>query len=75
VLVCPLYYYQLQYLPDGGNQWCLSNIALDLLYWEMYAVSYQCTAVAIKMASKVGTFFVVVWFDIAVAATGVIWSK
>jgi hypothetical protein len=34
-----------------------SNIALDLLHWEMHAVLYRLTATAIKMASKVGAFF------------------
>ena len=29
---------------------------LDLLYWAMRAVLHHCTAMAIKMASKGGTF-------------------
>jgi hypothetical protein len=31
--------------------------ALDLFHWVMHAVLYRCTAVAIKMASKVVPFF------------------
>ncbi len=31
--------------------------ALDLLHQAMHAVLYRCTAAAIKMASKVGSFF------------------
>jgi hypothetical protein len=34
-----------------------SRRAMNLLHWEMRAVLYQCTAMAIKMASKVGAFF------------------
>jgi hypothetical protein len=34
-----------------------STNAVDLIYWAMRAVSYRCTATAIKMASKVVTFF------------------
>jgi hypothetical protein len=34
-----------------------SNKALNLLYQAMHAVLYQRTAVAIKMASLLGTFF------------------
>ena len=34
-----------------------STKALDLFHWEMRAVLYRCTAVAIKMAIKVGPFF------------------
>jgi hypothetical protein len=34
-----------------------SNKALNLLYWVMRAVLYQCTTAAIKMASLLGTFF------------------
>ncbi len=34
-----------------------SNIALNLLYWAMHAVSYRRTAAAIKMASLFGTLF------------------
>jgi hypothetical protein len=52
-----------------------SSEALDLLHWAMCMVSYQHTAAAIKMANKVGPFFVVVLFAVALAATGAIWSK
>jgi hypothetical protein len=34
-----------------------SNKALNLLYWAMCAVLYRRTATAIKMASLLGTFF------------------
>jgi hypothetical protein len=34
-----------------------SKKALNLLYWDMRAVLYRCTAAAIKMASLFGTFF------------------
>jgi hypothetical protein len=34
-----------------------STKALDLFYQALSAVLYQCTAAAIKMASKVGTLF------------------
>jgi hypothetical protein len=41
----------------------------------MHAVLYRRTATAIKMASKVGTFFVVILFVVALAAAGAIRSK
>jgi hypothetical protein len=41
----------------------------------MSAVLYQRTAVAIKMASKVGLFFVIILFADALAAAGVIQSE
>ncbi len=49
--------------------------ALELLYQVMCAVLYQHTSAAIKMASKVGLFFVVVLFAVALAAAGAIRSK
>jgi hypothetical protein len=52
-----------------------STKALDLLHWAMRAVSYRRTAMAIKMAIKVGQFFVLVLVVVALAAAGVIWSK
>ncbi len=52
-----------------------SNKALNLLHWAMCAVLYLRTATAIKMASLFGTFFVVVLFAVALAATGAIRSK
>jgi hypothetical protein len=33
-----------------------SSEALDLLHWAMHAVTYQCIAMAIKMASFLGQF-------------------
>ncbi len=44
--------------------WCpvASTKALDLLHQAMPAVWYQRIAMAIKMASKVGHFFVVILF-------------
>jgi hypothetical protein len=42
--------------------------ALDLLHWGMHAVSYRRTAAAIKKASKVGPFFIVILFAVALAA-------
>ncbi len=52
-----------------------SSEALDLLYWAMHVVMYRCIAMAIKTASKVSVFFMVVLFAVALAATGVIQSK
>ena len=39
-----------------------STIALIPLHWAMCAVLYPLTTVAIKMASKVSAFFVIVFF-------------
>ncbi len=44
--------------------------SLDIRHWAMRAVSYRRTATAIKMASKVGAFFVVVVFIETMAAAG-----
>jgi hypothetical protein len=52
-----------------------STKALDLLHQAMHVVLYQRTAVAIKMASKVGPFFVIVLFAVALAVAGAIRSK
>ena len=52
-----------------------SNKALNLLYWAMRTVLYRRTTMAIKMASLLGTFLVVVLFAVALAAAGAIWSK
>ncbi len=49
-----------------------SRKAMNLLHWAMHAVSYRRTATAIKTDSKVGAFFVIVLFDVALAATGTI---
>ena len=48
---------------------------MNLLHWAMNAVQYRRTAPAIKTASKVGTFFIVVLFAVDMAAVGAIWSK
>jgi hypothetical protein len=51
---------QLQPLNAILTQWqcpVASTKALDFLNWAMHAVLYRPTAVAIKMASKVGPFF------------------
>jgi hypothetical protein len=52
-----------------------SNKALNLLYRAMHAVLYRRTAAAIKMASLLVTFFVVVLFAVALVAAGAIRSK
>jgi hypothetical protein len=52
-----------------------STKALDLLHQAISAVLYQRTATAIKMASKVGPFFVIVLFAVAVAVAVAIRSK
>jgi hypothetical protein len=44
--------------------------SLDIRYRAMRAVSYRRTATAIKMASKVGAFFVVVVFIETMVAAG-----
>ncbi len=44
--------------------------SLDIRHRAMRAVSYRRTATAIKMASKVGAFFVVVVFIETMAAAG-----
>jgi hypothetical protein len=49
-----------------------SSEAPDLLYWEMRAVSYRRTTVAINMAIKVGACFVIVSFAVSLTAAGVI---
>ena len=49
--------------------------AMNLLRWLMHTVLYPCTATAIKTASKVGAFGIVVLFAVALAAPGAIQSK
>ena len=49
--------------------------ALDLLHWAMRAISYPRAATAIETASKVGTFYIIVLFAVALVAAGAIWSK
>ncbi len=51
---------QLQLLAAIPAQWrhlVASNKALNLSYWGMSALLYQCTAAAIKMASLFGSCF------------------
>jgi hypothetical protein len=52
-----------------------SSKALDLLHWAMCAIMYQSVPMAIGMASKVGLFFHLCVFAVALAATGAIRSK
>jgi hypothetical protein len=42
-----------------------SSEAIDLLHWAIRAVSYHCITIAIKTASKVGVFFIIVLLFIA----------
>ncbi len=44
--------------------------SLDIRHWAMRAVLYRHTTTAIKMASEVGAFFVVVVFIETMAAAG-----
>jgi hypothetical protein len=41
----------------------------------MRAISYRRAATAIETASKVGTFYIIVLFAVALVAAGAIWSK
>ncbi len=69
---------QLQLLAAIYAQWrrlVASNKALNLLYQAMQGVLYRRTAMAIKIASLFGVYYVVVLFAVALEATGVIWSK
>ena len=56
--------------------WCLGAFrkALDLLHWAMRVVWYRRIAMAIKMASKVGVFFIVGLSIVALAAAKAIRS-
>jgi hypothetical protein len=47
-----------------------STESLDIRHLVMHAVLYRRTATAIKMASKVGAFFVVLVFNETMAAAG-----
>ena len=49
--------------------------ALVMLHWAMRNVLYRRTATAIKMVSKVDTFFIFVLFAVTLAAAGVIRSQ
>jgi hypothetical protein len=49
--------------------------SLNLLYQAMHAVAYRRIAMAIRMASKVGVFFIVVVLYVTPAATKAIHSR
>ncbi len=49
--------------------------ALNLLYRAMCALAYRCIAMAIRMASKVGAFFIVVVLYVTPVAAGAIHSR
>ncbi len=69
---------QLHLLAEILAQWqcpVASTKALDLLHWAMGVVLYRRTTAAIEMATKVGPFFVVVLFAVALVAAGAIQSK
>ncbi len=52
-----------------------SNIALDLFHRPMHVVTYQRIAMAIKLASKVGVCFIVIFLYVTPAAAGTIHSR
>jgi hypothetical protein len=52
-----------------------SSEALDLLHQAMQAVLHRCTPTAIEIARKLGAFFVVLVFPVALVAAGAIWSE
>ena len=49
--------------------------ALDLLYWSMGLISYRRIVFAIKMASKLGVFCIIVLLSVALAAAEAIRSE
>jgi hypothetical protein len=49
--------------------------ALNLLYWAMRTVLYWRIPMARETARKLGTFFIIVLFAVALAAAGGIQSK
>ncbi len=49
--------------------------ATNLLHWAMCAVLYPCIGMAIKMASKVGTFSIDVLLIVTLVAAWAIRSK
>ena len=49
--------------------------AMNLLHWVMCTVMNQRITTAIKMASKVGVFFIVVLLIVALAAAGAMRSE
>ncbi len=65
----------LEQIPAQWRHPVASSEALDLLCRVMYTVSYCCIAVAIKVASKVGVFFIIVLLIVALEAAGAILSK
>ena len=60
-----------------ARRWCLVAFrkALDLLYWLMCSVLYRRIAMAIKMASKIGVFCVVILLIVTLVAAGAIRSE
>ena len=52
-----------------------SSEALDLLHWAMCTVSYRGITMAIKTASFVGVFMIVVCLPVALADAGAMRSK
>jgi hypothetical protein len=52
-----------------------SSEALELLHWVMRVVIHRLITMAIKMASKVGVFFIVVCLPVSQVAAGAIRSK
>jgi hypothetical protein len=57
--------------------WCLVAFmkATNLLHQAMHVLEYRCIAMAIKMASKEGTFCIVVLLIVAMVAAGATRSK
>ena len=49
--------------------------AMNLLHQAMHVVSYRCTATALETTSKVGTFYIVVLFAVALVDAEAIRSK
>ena len=49
--------------------------ATNLLHWVMCSVLYQRIMMAIKTASKVGTFCIIIVLIVALVAAGAIWSE
>ena len=60
---------------DQWQRLVASMKAMNLLHRAMLAVSYRCIAMANKMASKVGVFFIIVLLIVTLAAAGAIRSK
>ena len=49
--------------------------AMDLLHWEIIAVSYRRIVMAIKTASKVGVLCIIILLIVALVATLAILSE